>query len=82
MGSAVTGANEADYHFRGVVKDRDFKVDRWVDVRAVKEGDICGKCGEGEVSVWKAIQLTSGEMPTSDFGLRIGLQYADGIGAA
>ncbi len=75
--AAVTGANEADYHFRGVVLDRDYRVDRWVDVRAAKAGDICGKCGDGGLSVEKAIQLSGSEIPSTTLSENIGLQYTD-----
>jgi len=41
----VTGANKIDTHLRNVVFDRDFQVDKVVDVHDVREGDTCPKCG-------------------------------------
>lgn len=40
----VCGANKNDYHLVGVEVGRDFKVDRFVDIRTVKEGDMCTEC--------------------------------------
>src|SRR5438034_285854 len=40
----VTGANKVDTHLKNVVYDRDFTVDRVVDVHDVREGDACPKC--------------------------------------
>lgn len=40
----VVGANENDYHLVGVTPGQDFKVDRFADLRVVKDGDTCS-CG-------------------------------------
>jgi prolyl-tRNA synthetase len=41
----VTGANRDDVHLRGVDVARDIAVDRWLDLRTVREGDPCPLCG-------------------------------------
>jgi prolyl-tRNA synthetase len=41
----VTGANRDDVHVRGVDVARDITVDRWLDLRRVREGDPCPRCG-------------------------------------
>lgn len=41
----VAGANERDQHWVHVVPGRDFKVDRYLDLRMPVEGDLCFKCG-------------------------------------
>ncbi|NUN12722.1 MAG: proline--tRNA ligase [Myxococcales bacterium] len=46
MPQCVTGANELDQHFVGVVPGRDFPLNRVVDLRLAKEGDPCPKCRE------------------------------------
>ena len=46
MGSAVTGANQADAHRTGVKAGRDFPLDRVSDLRFVMPGDLCPKCGQ------------------------------------
>lgn len=42
---AVAGANKKDYHFKGVSFSRDFNSEEIVDIREVKEGDLCPVCG-------------------------------------
>ena len=41
----TTGANEDDWHYRGVAVERDIKVEQWADLREVKAGEACPKCG-------------------------------------
>jgi prolyl-tRNA synthetase len=43
----TTGANEDDFHFRGVDIERDIMVSRWADLRQVGAGEACPKCGRG-----------------------------------
>ena len=47
MHNAVTGANEADVHYKNVNPQRDFDKDAIIvtDLRMVKEGDPCPHCG-------------------------------------
>lgn len=44
MVNFIVGANKKDYHYKNV-NIEDFKVDMVCDVRNVKEGDMCPKCG-------------------------------------
>ena len=44
-GDMVTGANRDDVHLRGVDVARDIVVDRWLDLRTVREGERCPRCG-------------------------------------
>ncbi len=41
----TTGANEDDWHYRGVDIARDIDVDQWADLREVKAGEACPQCG-------------------------------------
>ncbi len=41
----TTGANDDDFHYRGVSVDRDLEVAQWVDLREVREGEACVNCG-------------------------------------
>jgi prolyl-tRNA synthetase len=43
----TTGANQDDWHYRGVDIERDIAVDTWADLRSVQEGEACPKCGTG-----------------------------------
>ena len=40
----TTGANEDDFHLSGVDVDRDIKIDQWVDVRSIADGEGCPSC--------------------------------------
>ena len=52
----VAGANEDDRHVTGVNTPRDFRVDRWEDVVALRDGDRCPNCG-GTLHVARGIVL-------------------------
>ena len=41
----TTGANEDDWHYRGVDIERDIAVGQWTDLREVNEGEACPRCG-------------------------------------
>ncbi len=41
----TTGANEDDWHYRGVSVARDINVDQWTDLREVSAGEACVDCG-------------------------------------
>ncbi len=41
----VSGANEEDYHYKNLNYGRDYEVDQWSDIREVREGDLCPRCG-------------------------------------
>ena len=45
IASGATGANEKDVHLVDVVPGRDFFPDRYADLRMVREGDPCPRCG-------------------------------------
>lgn len=41
----TTGANDDDWHYRGVDIARDIAVDDWADLREVQPGESCPQCG-------------------------------------
>ncbi len=69
----TTGANEDDFHLRGVDVDRDLRVDRWLDLREVKAGEPCMSCGE-PLEVFKAIE--AGHI------FKLGTKYSEPLGAS
>ena len=44
--NGITGANKKDYHVTGVNPGRDFNPETYADLRFVKKGDKCAKCGK------------------------------------
>ena len=51
----VTGANEDDWHLRGVSVERDIEVKSWVDIREVQDGETCAECG-GRLEIIRCIE--------------------------
>ena len=56
MRNFISGANRTDYHFMNINPGRDFKVEIFGDIRFIKEGDLCPKCG-GELEFKRGIEI-------------------------
>jgi prolyl-tRNA synthetase len=67
----TTGANEDGFHFKGVDVERDLRVDRWADVRKVREGDlsVSGK----KLKVSRGIEV--------GHAFLLGTKYSEALGA-
>ncbi len=73
MSSAVTGANERDYHLFNVEIDRDVEgLREYTDLREVKEGDSCPKCG-AKLEIKAGIEV--GHI------FKLGTKYSESMGA-
>ncbi|HHX95773.1 MAG TPA: proline--tRNA ligase [Clostridia bacterium] len=72
MPSAVTGANKEDYHYTGVVPERDLKFDVVADIREVEAGEGCQQCGE---PLKKARGIEVGQV------FQLGTKYSDALNA-
>ena len=68
----TTGANEDDFHLRGVSVERDIDVKAWLDLREVKDGEACVQCGKA-LSVYKTIEV--GHI------FKLGTKYSEAMGA-
>ena len=68
----VTGANQDDWHLRGVDVGRDIAVGRWLDVRRVNAGEGCPRCA-APLEVFKAIEV--GHI------FKLGTKYSEAMGA-
>lgn len=68
----TTGANEDDWHYRGVSVERDIHVTQWADLRAVADGEACVVCGE-PIELWKGIEV--GHI------FKLGTMYSEAFGA-
>jgi prolyl-tRNA synthetase len=72
MVNFVTGANEKDAHLINVNMDRDFRIDRFVDIRGFSPGDRCPRCG-GETRMDKGIEV--------GHTFKLGTKYSKAMGA-
>jgi prolyl-tRNA synthetase len=68
----TTGANENDFHLRGVSVERDIKVGEWLDLREVEAGEACVDCGK-PIEVFRAIEC--GHI------FKLGTKYSEPLGA-
>jgi prolyl-tRNA synthetase len=72
MSDFITGANEADCHYRGVNLGRDFTVETFADLRLAQSGDPCPRCA-GKLEVWRGIEV--GHI------FKLGTKYSAALGA-
>lgn len=70
--NGITGANQNDKHLKGVLLDRDFKAEKFADIKVAKQGDKCIKCGES-IEIIKGIE--TGHI------FQLGTKYSGSIGA-
>ena len=68
----TTGANEDDFHVRGVDVARDISVDQWLDLREVQPGEACPMC-DSALAVAKSIEV--GHI------FKLGTRYTERFGA-
>ena len=71
--SMTTGANEDDFHLSGVNVERDIRVDQWVDMRAIADGEGCPSCSE-PLRVARCIE--AGHI------FKLGQKYAEAMGVS
>jgi prolyl-tRNA synthetase family II len=55
-GNMTTGANIDDMHLTGVDVERDIQVGRWADLREVRAGEPCPRCG-APLEILRAIEV-------------------------
>ena len=73
MHNAVSGANEADFHYMNVNPKRDFGVVTVADIRLVEEGDACPVCEQGHLHIGRGIE--AGQI------FALGTKYSEAMGA-
>jgi prolyl-tRNA synthetase len=69
---AVTGANQADTHLKGVCLGRDYQPDRFVDLRNAGDGDPCPRC-TGRLALRHSIEV--GHV------FKLGTKYSEALSA-
>lgn len=75
MKNFIVGANMTDYHYKNV-NISDFKIDYEGDIKNVKEGDICPKCGH-KLIFKKGIEVGNTFKLGTKYSDSLGLQYLD-----
>jgi prolyl-tRNA synthetase len=72
----ATGANQDNFHLRGVDVERDIapSVNDWLDLRTVNSGEGCPRCKEGKLEVFKAMEI--GHI------FKLGTKYSESMGAS
>jgi prolyl-tRNA synthetase len=68
----TTGANQDDFHLRGVDLARDVAVSAWLELRAVRAGEACPLC-EAPLAVKKTVEV--GHI------FKLGTKYSEALGA-
>ena len=81
MKNFVVGGNEKDLHIMNVNYPRDFKIDEFIDVKMVKEGDGCPKCN-APLKLIKGIEVGHIFQLGSKYSKPLGLTYLDKDGKA
>jgi prolyl-tRNA synthetase len=77
----TTGANEDNFHVRGVDIARDIKVGRWLDLRVAQTGEGCPKC-DGTLRVDSAIEVGHVFKLGTKYSVALGANYLDETGAS
>ena len=75
----TTGANEDGFHFRGVSMERDIKVTSWFDLRTVKVGEPCAKCGK-PLKIRRAIEVGHVFKLGTKYSVPLGATFLDEAG--
>jgi prolyl-tRNA synthetase len=76
----ITGANEPDRHATGVNTPRDFRVDRFEDVVALRDGDRCPNDG-GALRVGRAIVVGHIYQLGTNYSRPLGARFVDEDGS-
>lgn len=56
MKNFVVGGNREDYHIKNCNSPRDFGITEYADLRIIREGDLCPRCG-GEIRIARGIEV-------------------------
>ncbi len=68
----LTGANLDGQHLRGVSLERDVRVDHWLDLRSVRDGEPCSMC-DAPLALRKTVEV--GHI------FKLGTRYSEAMGA-
>ncbi len=75
MTNFVVGANIKDYHLKNV-NIKDFKYDYIGDLKIIKEGDLCPKCGQ-KLHFTKGVEVANPFKLGTKYSEKLGLEFLD-----
>lgn len=78
----VAGANDEGYHLTGVNYPRDFPATIVADIAEAFDGAVCGRCGEGQLRIERAIELGHCFKLGTRYSEALGVTYQDESGDA
>lgn len=76
MSNFLVGANKTDYHLINANVGRDFTVHQFADIRNIKPGDTCPKCG-GTIHFKNGIEIGNTFKLGDKYSKALGLEYLD-----
>ena len=82
MHNAVSGANEADFHYTNVNPQRDFGAVTVADIRLVEEGDECPVCEHGHLHIGRGIEAGQIFALGTKYSAAMGATFLDETGKA
>jgi prolyl-tRNA synthetase len=77
----VVGANKVDYHIKGISVSRDLKIEEFVDVAEVKEGQTCACC-DGKLQFKRGVEVGNIFQLGTKYSESMGMTYVDNDGKA
>lgn len=78
----VCGANEIDYHYKGLNLARDCGEVEYVDVSKIQTGGICPRCGKKTIRVKRGIEVGNIFQLGTKYTASMGMSYTDADGNA
>lgn len=82
INSLVCGANEADFHFKGMNVARDVGEVKYVDVAKIFDGAVCPKCGKPSITVKRGIEVGNIFQLGTKYTKSMNMTYLDSDGEA
>ena len=76
----VAGANEVDYHYKGLNIARDCGEVEYVDVAKIQTGGICPVCGKKTIQVKRGIEVGNIFQLGTKYSASMGMTYTDAEG--
>lgn len=80
LNNFVCGANEVDYHLKGVNTERDLQGVEFYDFAKIKEGGICPHCGKPAITISRGIEVGNIFQLGTKYTKSMGMTYIDANG--